>query len=177
MKKVTIITIIAIFAMTLIGCETIKETNSNTAVVVNANKNTNTTAPNVKKDAENKELTREDFEKDKEKYDKEAKEEKSTIGQGTNDLWLWTKVRASLLATDDLRDSTINVDVENDVVTLKGTVGTKAQKDSAVKVAKGIEGVKDVKDQLKVDAKDSLTNQTMPGDGKSEANKSKSNGK
>ena len=47
---------------------------------------------------------------------------------------------------------------------MKGTVGTAAQKDAAVKAAKAIEGVKGVKNELKVDAKDSMTNQATSSD-------------
>ncbi|MDQ3180020.1 MAG: BON domain-containing protein, partial [Acidobacteriota bacterium] len=59
---------------------------------------------------------------------------------------------------NDLRDSTINVDVVNDVVTLRGTVASKAESDKAAAVAKGIEGVKSVTNQLKVAPNDSMTN-------------------
>jgi hyperosmotically inducible protein len=57
-----------------------------------------------------------------------------------------------LAAADDLRDSTINVDVNNDVVTLNGTVASAAQKTKAETVAKAVEGVKSVKNLLKVAA-------------------------
>src|SRR5687767_12885348 len=117
MKKATLLTFVAIFTMALVGCETTPETNSNKAVVVNNNTNTNVKTNLNTNSAEKKEMTREDFDKDKAKYEKEAKDAGSTIGQGANDMWLWTKVRAALLATDDLRESTINVDVANDVVT------------------------------------------------------------
>jgi hypothetical protein len=175
MKKATLLTFVAIFTMALVGCETTPETNSNKAVVVNNNANANVkTNANTNTNA-NKELTREDFDKEKAKYEKEAKDLGDKIGQGANDMWLWTKVRAALLTTDDLRESTINVDVANDVVTLRGTVGTKAQKDMAAKVAKDIEGVKEVKDTLKVDPKDSMTNMSSNKDGKSDADKLSSN--
>ncbi len=172
MKKIVLLTFAAIFAMASIGCDSTANTNvkvngntvaNNTAVVVN----NNTNVGNMTKDDD--ELTREDFDKDKAKYEAEAKEEKSTIGQGANDLWLWAKTRSVLATVDELRDSTINVDVSNDVVTLKGSVGTAAQKDAAVKAAKGVDGVKDVKDMLKVDAKDSATNQ-MTSDSDKKAN-------
>ncbi len=174
MKKATLFTVLAIFAMTLIGCETTKETNSNKAVVVNNNANAKAATP-ANTNAEKKETTREDFDKDKDKYEKDAKESKSTIGQGANDLWLWTKVRSELLTVDGLRESTVNVDVENDVVTLKGTVGTKAQQENAVKAAKSVEGVKEVKDMLKVAPEDSMTNTSTKDDGKTDADKMKTN--
>lgn len=147
------------------GCETTPtntnanrvNANSNTAVVVNNNSNT-TVVSNTNSNRVNANVTREEWEKDKARYEKEAKEASSSIGQGANDLWIWTKTRAALTTTDDLRDSTVNVDVANDVITLKGTVATKAQKDKAVEVAKGIEGQKGVKDELKVAPNDSMTN-------------------
>jgi hypothetical protein len=122
--------------------------NANTgAVVVNSNTNANRWNSNI---------TREEYEKNKGEYEKEKGS--STIGTGANDMWLWVKTRASLMGAEDLRDSTINVDVVNDVVTLKGTVASQAQKTKAVQTAKAIQGVKEVKDELKVSANDSMTN-------------------
>lgn len=80
----------------------------------------------------------------------EIRKSGSTIGKGANDGWLWTKTKAALASTDDLRDSTINVDVDNSVVTIKGTVPNKQQKEKAETVVKGIEGVKEVRNMLKV---------------------------
>ena len=126
--------------------------NANTgAVVVNANANANTSTNRWHAN-----VTREEYEKNKADYEKDKGS--STIGQGANDMWLWVKTRASLMSADDLRESTINVDVVNDVVTLKGTVGTAAQKAKAEQVAKGIDGVKSVKNELKVAPNDSMTN-------------------
>ena len=60
------------------------------------------------------------------------------------------KTRFDLAAVDDLRDSTINVDVDNAVVTLTGTVASAAQKTRAEQSVKTVEGVKSVRNQLKV---------------------------
>lgn len=109
-------------------------------------------------------MTKEEYEKNKAKCEEDKGS--SSIGQGINDSWLWFKTKTALAATDDLRDSTINVDVANDVVTLKGTVANATQKVSAEKVAKGIEGVKSVTNQLQIKAKDSLTNQMVNGNTK-----------
>jgi osmotically-inducible protein OsmY len=81
---------------------------------------------------------------------KEIEQGGSKIGQGANDSWLWFKTKAALATTDDLRESTINLDVENDVVTLKGSVKTIAQKMKAEQVAKNIDGVKAIKNEIKV---------------------------
>jgi hyperosmotically inducible protein len=109
-------------------------------------------------------MTREEYEKNKAQCERDKGS--STIGQGLQDSWLWTKTKTALAAADDLRDSTINVDVVNDVVTLKGTVANAAQKASAEKVAKGIEGVKSVTNQLQIRAGDSAVNQMVNGNTK-----------
>jgi hyperosmotically inducible periplasmic protein len=116
--------------------------NANSPAVANTNANANTnrrTAP-----------TREEYEKNKEKYSREAKETGRTIGTGLNDGWLWVKTRYDLAAANDLQDSTINVDVDNGVVTLTGTVPTAPQKAKAEQIAKAVEGVKSVKNEIKV---------------------------
>jgi osmotically-inducible protein OsmY len=57
---------------------------------------------------------------------------------------------AALANENDLRDSTINVDVDNGVVTMSGTVANDAQRPIAEKVACGVEGVKNVRNQLTI---------------------------
>ena len=133
------------------GCN--QTTNDNTNTRVNAN--TNTTVANVNTNVNtnaNRGLTREEYEKKKEDYAKEAKGSGRTIGTGLNDGWLWTKTRFDLAAADDLRDSTINVDVSNAVVTLSGSVASAEQKAKAEAVARGVEGVTSVKNMLTVAA-------------------------
>ena len=140
-----------------IGCETTTNTNTNANVaVVNANTNVNANAnanlnANANRRAINANISREEYEKDKASFAEEAKRLGRTIGSGANDGWLWTKARAVLATTDDLRDSTINVDVDKAVVTLSGTVATQAQKTKAGQVAK-VDGVTSVKNNLTVSA-------------------------
>jgi osmotically-inducible protein OsmY len=123
------------------------------AVVVNSNANTNM---NSNRWSNANSVTREEYNKNRADYERDKGS--STIGSGANDSWLWFKTRAALMTTSDLRESTIDVDVVNDVVTLKGTVGTAAEKTKAEQVAKGIDGVKSVKNELKVAPNDSMTN-------------------
>lgn len=152
-----------------VACDTAPTTTtntavSNTAVVVNNNGNANTatvatTNANTRRVYNyNANMTRADYDRERDRYAAEAKETGGKIGQGAEDGWLWTKTRASLLTTDDLRESTINVDVDNAVVTLRGTVANAAQKAKAIAEAKKIDGVKSVKDELKVNPNDSVTN-------------------
>jgi osmotically-inducible protein OsmY len=94
------------------------------------------------------EIAGEAYEKNRVEY--ETDQTASTIGQGADDKWIWFKTRATLLSTNDLRESTINVDVINSVVTLKGIVISEATKQKAEMVVNKIEGVKQVRNLLKV---------------------------
>lgn len=152
---------VAVFssAFTFGACEStmntnvrVSNTNSNTAVVVSV-------TPTPRRDNSN--VSREDYDKNRGEYERDKGS--STIGQGVNDSWLWFKTKTALATTNDLRDSTINVDVVNDVITLKGTVATAAQKTQAETVAKTIEGQKGVKNELLVRAGDTVTNQMVNG--------------
>jgi hypothetical protein len=147
------------------GCQTETNTNTNangnTAVVntnANANANANRNA-NANTRTTNANISREEYEKSKESIAEEAKRLGRKIGTGAEDGWLWTKTRAALATTDDLRDSTINVDVEMAVVTLSGSVANQTQKTKAEQVAKGIAGVKSVKNQLTISATGGNANQ------------------
>lgn len=149
------------------GCETAANNsnvrnanaNSNTAVVVN--NNSNAANPSNANRSSNANVSRADYDKNRADYERDKGT--STIGQGANDSWIWFKTKSALATTDDLRDSTINVDVVNDVITLKGTVASAAEKTKAEAVAKTIEGQKNVKNELKVQANDSLANQVVNG--------------
>jgi hyperosmotically inducible protein len=152
-KNFKLVTLIAVFGLLLAGCATTTNTNTNTNLNANANTNANVNAnlnANRTSRAVNANITREEYDRDRDSYTGEARELGRTIGSGANDGWLWTKTRALLATADDLRESTINVDVDNAVVTLSGTVGSAAQKASAEKVAKSVEGVASVKNNLTV---------------------------
>jgi hypothetical protein len=125
--------------------------NANTgAIVVNSNANTNSNRWNAN-------ISREEYEKNRSEYEK-SRGTGETVGQSLEDSWLWFKTKSALMTTSDLRDSTINVDVQDGVITLKGTVASAAEKTKANQVANGIEGKKRVVDQLKVAPNDSMTN-------------------
>jgi osmotically-inducible protein OsmY len=96
--------------------------------------------------------SKDDYKKDDTSYRAEAKNAGSTIGSGLEDGWIHLKVRAALAAVDDLRDSTINVDVDNNVVTLRGTVANAAQKTKAAAEAGKVDGVKSVTNKLELKA-------------------------
>ena len=128
--------------------------NANGGANRNANANANATAtptPTPAGSAYNANYnSREDYTRADANYRAEATRAGSAIGQGAEDGWIHFKVRAALATVDDLRDSTINVDVDNNVVTLRGSVGNAGQKSAAAKAAQGVEGVKSVRNQLTV---------------------------
>ena len=146
--------VLAALLLLIAGCDNTANTNNRAANAnaVNANANTNTVATStpVTTANNNRPPTREEYERNKERYNREAKESGRKVGSGASDGWLWVKTRFDLAAADDLRDSTINVDVDNAVVTLSGTVANAAQKTKAEQVAKSVEGVTSVKNLLKV---------------------------
>jgi hypothetical protein len=146
--------VLAALLVLIAGCDNTANTNNRTANANgNANANTNTVAtstPVVNANDNRRAPTREEYERDKERYNREAKGQGRTIGTGVNDGWLWVKTRFDLAAADDLRDSTINVDVDKGVVTLTGTVASAAQRARAETVAKSVDGVTGVKNMLKV---------------------------
>ncbi len=180
MRRLTVLTFVAVFAMALIGCESTTNTNVNVNKAMNANSNmavvVNTSNSNMMMNSNmsssnrwNSNMSRADYDKNKADYEKDRAG--STIGQGANDSWIWFKTKSALATSNDLRDSTINVDVTNDVITLKGSVANAAQKTAAIAAAKGIEGNKGVKaDELKVQANDSMTNQMTSGNTKTNSN-------
>lgn len=74
-------------------------------------------------------------------------------GRAIDDGWIKSKIYAQYLADWNtvLDDSDIDIDVDNNVVTLNGTVKSAAAKAKAVSIAKATDGVKSVKDNLRID--------------------------
>ena len=74
------------------------------------------------------------------------------IGDSLDDAWIHTKIVAKLIGNSETPEHKINVDVVNNVVTLRGSVDTAEQKVEAERVARATEGVTRVVNQLKVGA-------------------------
>jgi hyperosmotically inducible protein len=66
------------------------------------------------------------------------------------DAAITSAVKAKLLADSDVSGLKIDVDTSAGVVTLDGTVGTKAEKTKAVAIARETDGVTQVVDKLRV---------------------------
>ena len=178
-NRITGLITVAIVAIALTACEgpANRNTNANTNNANTAASPTPTAVANA--NTNTRKASREEYERDKERNDREAREQARgsgrTIGTGLNDAWLWTKTRFDLAAADDLRDSTINVDVDNAVVTLTGTVASAAQKTKAEQIVKTVDGVKAVKNQLKVVSDNANANANHNANANRNANKPKAN--
>jgi hypothetical protein len=79
-----------------------------------------------------------------------TREVAATAGEAITDAWITTKVSAQLLDETLLKGSHVNVDTEDHVVSLKGTVLSAAAKKRAGDVARGTEGVTRVVNQVVV---------------------------
>ena len=79
-----------------------------------------------------------------------AKAGMTKTGEAITDGWITTKVKWFFVGEDLLKGSDINVDTNNHVVTLKGTVTSNAGRDRAIALAKRTSGVQRVVDQLTV---------------------------
>ena len=74
-----------------------------------------------------------------------------TTGKAITDGWIKSKIAAQYVTEDSLDNSDIDIDVSKGAVALKGAVRSAAAKDRATAIAKGTDGVKSVKNDLKVD--------------------------
>jgi osmotically-inducible protein OsmY len=73
-----------------------------------------------------------------------------TVACSQTDAGITSAVKSKMAADDSVKASDINVDTHNHVVTLNGTVGSKAEKERAVTIARNTDGVNAVVDDLTV---------------------------
>ncbi len=74
----------------------------------------------------------------------------STAGVQVEDNLLTTQVKAALLAEPEVGNGNIQVQADHGNITLSGSVSNEAQLDAALRVARGVEGVRRVKNNLRV---------------------------
>jgi len=87
------------------------------------------------------------------KAEEKTKDAVSATGEVIDDAWITTKIKADYVNEDALKGSDINVDTNNHVVTLKGTVASLAGKTRAQEIAKTTKGVNRVINELTVGPK------------------------
>ena len=97
------------------------------------------------------EVDRKDFNEEMAREARErAAKSSDSIGDSIDDAWIHTKINSQLFGKGGFPGGSLNVDVKNSVVTLRGTVATAADKAKAEQVARDTGGVKSVRNQLVV---------------------------
>jgi hyperosmotically inducible protein len=76
-----------------------------------------------------------------------------SAGAVVDDSTLTAKVKTALIADETTKGTQINVETRDGVVQLAGFVNTDAERDRATQVARGISGVKDVRNDLEIKPK------------------------
>jgi len=71
-------------------------------------------------------------------------------GEFVDDTVITTKVKAAIFDEPSLKSTEINVETFKGVVQLSGFVSSEANKDKAVELARGVNGVKSVKDDMRL---------------------------
>lgn len=131
MKALTKITsVAAVSAMVLLsaGCDRKEDTTAGEKVdntIANTQQEAQTAANTVENKAEN-------------------------LGQTIDDAAITTALKGKYVLDDELKAHDINVDTVNGVVTLTGAAPSQAAIDRATTIAKSVDGVKDVQNQLTV---------------------------
>ena len=73
-----------------------------------------------------------------------------STGQYADDSTLTARVKTALIGDEQVKARDINVDTYNGVVQLSGVVESKTEANQAIALAEQVEGVKSVKDDLRV---------------------------
>jgi hyperosmotically inducible periplasmic protein len=98
-----------------------------------------------------REMTREEYTEEHAREEREkARGTGDRLGDSLDDAWIHTKLVAKFIGDADTPGRKINVDVVNNVVTLRGTVDTAEQRAEAERIARDTDGVRRVVNQLKV---------------------------
>jgi len=104
-------------------------------------------------DVKPREVSRSEYTEDMAREARErAKASGDKIGTSVNDAWIHTKITTKLIGDKDTPARKINIDVVDGIVTLRGEVTSTTAKDEADRVAKDTEGVRQVRNLLKVTA-------------------------
>ncbi len=144
---ITRILLVVAFLSSSLVLATCSDTTTNTNA--NANANTGTIGRRTEASPTATPTPRYTEEQAREEREK-AKSNKETIGQSLEDAWVHTKVVAKLISDSRTPERKINVDVVDGGVTLRGEVDTPEGKTEAERLAKETDGVKSVKNELKV---------------------------
>ena len=74
-----------------------------------------------------------------------------TVGETIDDTTITTRVKTAMLNDPNVGGLRVDVDTFKGVVTLSGRVKSTAERDQAIGIARGIDGVVEVKDALQLE--------------------------
>ena len=94
-----------------------------------------------------------------------ADDSKRSVGEYTDDKITLSKVKTALIDDETADAKEINVEVNKGIVQLNGFVDTEKEKAQAEKVAKSVEGVKGVQNNLAIKSADSTAGSAMDDSG------------
>ena len=144
---ITRVLILTAFLLSSIAVGACNEATSN----ANTNSNANTSAIGTRTEPTATATATPRYTEEQARDEREkAKANKETVGQSLEDAWIHTKVVAKLITDSQTPERKINVDVVDGAVTLRGQVDTAEGKAEAERLAKDTDGVKSVKNELKV---------------------------
>ncbi|MBI2835451.1 MAG: BON domain-containing protein [Acidobacteria bacterium] len=74
-----------------------------------------------------------------------------TVGETIDDATITARVKTALLNDPQVGGMRIDVDTFKGVVTLSGRAKSKAEEERAIQIARGVDGVKDVRSTLQIE--------------------------
>jgi osmotically-inducible protein OsmY len=79
-----------------------------------------------------------------------ATSQRASTGEYIDDSWITTKVKAEIFKEPSLKVTQINVETNKNVVQLSGFVDSTASMTKAVAIARSVEGVSSVKNDMRL---------------------------
>ena len=80
-----------------------------------------------------------------------------------SDPWLKAKIKAALLFHRNVSATKTKVEVKDGIATLRGDASSEAQKELTTEYVKGVEGIKDVRNEMTVSKSGKKTSEKMDG--------------
>ena len=75
---------------------------------------------------------------------------KESVGSYIDDTAITTKVKAAIFAEPNLKSTEINIETFNGIVQLSGFVSSKEMANKAIEIAKGVSGVKSIRNDMRL---------------------------
>jgi osmotically-inducible protein OsmY len=84
--------------------------------------------------------------------DRTATERNQTVTERAEDGWITTKIKSEFVVDKLVSATNIHVNTDDGVVHLSGTVKNRDEANRAVQIARGVKGVKSVRNEMQIEA-------------------------